>query len=192
MPDELKDLSFAESMMIARVRHNRCLVRVSSGRAKMIANAIAWESPTVLVYHTLPPTREEMDDVLAVIFTGSAPPTNEDFQRTPMLARRDKVSKALEWLKLNHRDYADLNISRDIGPRAATARITKQQSAANKRAMTQSRSAWTEALKRFLCLRLAGVTAILRSLTGDGAERCSLSMASSLCTTIQLFTMEPG
>jgi hypothetical protein len=28
-----------------------------------------------------------------------------------LLVRKDKVGKALEWLKLNHDDYADLNIS---------------------------------------------------------------------------------
>ena len=30
-----------------------------------------------------------------------------------MLVRKNKVVKALEWLKLNHIDYADLNISYD-------------------------------------------------------------------------------
>jgi len=32
-------------------------------------------------------------------------------RRIPLLVRRNKVAKALEWLKLNHRDYADLEIS---------------------------------------------------------------------------------
>ncbi|KAF8896911.1 hypothetical protein CPB84DRAFT_1848088 [Gymnopilus junonius] len=113
VPDELKDLSFAESMMIAHVCHNCCLVRVSTGHAKMIANTISWASPTVLVYQTLPPAHSEMSDVLAVIYTGSAPPTEEDFKCTPMLVRRDKVARALEWLKLNHSNYEDLNISKE-------------------------------------------------------------------------------
>jgi hypothetical protein len=60
VPDELKDLTFAEKMMIARVRHNRAVVRVSSGRAKMTANVIMFSNPTLSVYRMLPPSRDEM------------------------------------------------------------------------------------------------------------------------------------
>ncbi|KAJ6514965.1 hypothetical protein C8R47DRAFT_1313362 [Mycena vitilis] len=56
---------------------------------------------------------DEISEVLAFIFTGSAAPTQEDFDRTPMLVRRHKVANALEWLKLNHEDYADLEISQE-------------------------------------------------------------------------------
>ena len=111
VPDELKGLTFAEKMMIARVRHNRAVVRVSSGRAKMVANVIMFSNPTLAVYRMLPPSRDEMKEVLAFIFTGSAQPTEEDFKRTPFLVWREKVSKALDWLKLNHSDYKDLEIS---------------------------------------------------------------------------------
>lgn len=112
VPAELSNLTFAEQMMIARIRHNRCLVRVSSGRAKMIANCIMFANPTAELYTVLPPSREELSEVLAFVFLGSARPTEEDLQRTPMLVRRNHVAKALEWLKLNHVDYADLNISK--------------------------------------------------------------------------------
>jgi Helitron helicase-like domain at N-terminus/PIF1-like helicase len=111
IPPELSNLTFAEQMMIARIRHNRCLVRVSSGRAKMIANCIMFSNPTAELHSVLPPSREELSEVLAFVFLGSARPTEEDLQRTPMLVRRNHVAKALEWLKLNHVDYADLNIS---------------------------------------------------------------------------------
>jgi len=111
IPPELSNLTFVEQMMIARIRHNRCLVRVSSGRAKMIANCIMFSNPTAELYTVLPPSREELSEVLAFVFLGSARPTEEDLQRTPMLVRRNHVAKALEWLKLNHVDYADLNIS---------------------------------------------------------------------------------
>ena len=113
VPEELSNLTFSERMLVARVRHNRCVMRVSSGRAKMVANAIMFANPTVTVYHSLPPSQKEMDEVLAFVFTGSAQPTEEDFKRTPMLVRRNAVSLALEWLKLNHSDYADLHISRE-------------------------------------------------------------------------------
>ena len=52
-----------------------------------------------------------MNDVLAILFTGPCKPTLEDLKRTPFLVQRNHVAKALEWLKLNHCDYADIEIS---------------------------------------------------------------------------------
>ena len=85
VPKELKGLMFSERLMISRVRHNRAVVRVSSGRAKMVANVIMFSNPTLAVYRMLPPSRDDMKEVLAFIFTGSAQPTEEDFKRTPFL-----------------------------------------------------------------------------------------------------------
>ncbi|KAH6869345.1 hypothetical protein BKA70DRAFT_1102179, partial [Coprinopsis sp. MPI-PUGE-AT-0042] len=113
VPDELKDLTLAEKAMVCRVRRNRTLVRVSKGHFKMVANVIALPCPTAKVYARLPPRREEMSDVIAVVFTGVKPPTDEDLGRTPVLVRRRKVLQALEWLKLNHIDYGDLEIDHD-------------------------------------------------------------------------------
>ncbi|KAH7906545.1 hypothetical protein BJ138DRAFT_1016023, partial [Hygrophoropsis aurantiaca] len=59
----------------------------------------------------LPPPKEGLDDVLAFIYTRPCQPTQDDFKRTPMLVRRNKVARALEWLKLNHANYSDLQIS---------------------------------------------------------------------------------
>ncbi|KZT10427.1 uncharacterized protein LAESUDRAFT_644583, partial [Laetiporus sulphureus 93-53] len=52
-----------------------------------------------------------LDEVLAFIYIGSCKPIGKEFARTPFLVRRNKVTKALEWLKLNHEDYMNLNIS---------------------------------------------------------------------------------
>ncbi|KAJ7114871.1 hypothetical protein C8R44DRAFT_832893 [Mycena epipterygia] len=111
VPKVLQDLSYAEGIMIARVRHNRCVVRVNSGRVRMSANAIMFSQPILSIYNELPPSKDEMSEILAFVFTGSAAPTQEDFDRTPMLVRKKKVVDALEWLKLNHEGYADLEIS---------------------------------------------------------------------------------
>ena len=111
IPNELQDLTYAEQLLIARVRHNRCIVKVSSGMFKMRANAISFSNPMPKIYNVLPPPIEELDEVLAFIYTGPCKPTKADFQRTPFLVRRLKVSKALHWLKLNHVDYYDCEIS---------------------------------------------------------------------------------
>jgi len=83
---------------------------------KMIANAVTFEHPIQIIYSVLPPPIEEMNEVLAFIFTGPCQPTEDDFCRIPLLVCRNKVAKALKWLKLNHRDYADLEISYESYP----------------------------------------------------------------------------
>ena len=114
VPEELACLGFIEKLLVAKVRINSCFIRVaSSGLRKMASHVIAFESPVPKVYHKLPPPMEDLDEVLAVLFTGPCKPTEKEFQRTPLLVRRKQVARALEWLKLNHSDYADLEIAYD-------------------------------------------------------------------------------
>ncbi|KAF6754971.1 hypothetical protein DFP72DRAFT_812213 [Ephemerocybe angulata] len=113
VPTELSCLTYAEQCLVARARTNRCVVRVGTlgySHSKMTCNAISFALPTLKVYHTLPPPQAEMNEVLAFLFTGINPPTEDDLERTPMLVRRNAVGRALEWLKLNHSDYTDLQI----------------------------------------------------------------------------------
>jgi ATP-dependent exoDNAse (exonuclease V), alpha subunit - helicase superfamily I member len=111
VPEQLTGLTYAEQLLISRVRHNYCIVRVASGRRAMCANAISFANPIPKVYDILPIPMKELDEILAFIYTGPCMPTEKDFERTPLLVRRNKVKTALEWLKLNHCDYHDLEIS---------------------------------------------------------------------------------
>ncbi|KAF8222662.1 hypothetical protein L208DRAFT_1200091, partial [Tricholoma matsutake] len=77
----------------------------------MASHVIAFQSPVPKVYHRLPPPMEDLDEVLAILFTGPCKPTDKEFKRTPLLVRWKQVARALEWLKLNH--DADLEISYD-------------------------------------------------------------------------------
>ena len=114
VPGVLSRLTYVERLMVARIRVNSCFVRVaSSGLRKMASHVIAFKSPVPKIYHKLPPPIEELDEVLAILFTGPCEPTEKEFQRTPLLVRRNHVAQALEWLKLNHSDYADLEIAYD-------------------------------------------------------------------------------
>lgn len=67
-------------MLISRVRHNHCVVRVSSGMTKMTANAVTFENPMPKIYQALPPPLEELDQVLAFIYIGPCKPTLEDLK----------------------------------------------------------------------------------------------------------------
>lgn len=111
VPPELAGLTFVEKLLISRIRHNRCIVKVAAGRYKMRANAISFQNPIPKVYDVLPPPIKELDQVLACIFTGPCQPTKKDIERTPLLVRRIQVGNALRWLKLNHIDYYDTEIS---------------------------------------------------------------------------------
>ena len=113
VPPVLGNLTFVEKLLVARVRHTCAFVKVASGMRKMKANIVAFESPIQKIYNILPPPREDLDEMLAILFTGPCKPTAEDFARTPFLVRRNAVINALEWLKLNHIDYADIDISRE-------------------------------------------------------------------------------
>jgi len=111
VPDELKCLRFVEKILIARVRHTCSFVKVASGMRKMKANVVAFESPIAKIYDILPPPREDLDDVLAILFTGPSKPSDADLKRMPFLVRRNHVMRALQWLKANHCDYANIEIS---------------------------------------------------------------------------------
>jgi hypothetical protein len=110
VPDVLKDLTLAEQTLISQVRYNRCVVRVSSGHTKMVANVISFEHPSLKIYNQLPVSKSALDEVLAVIYTGIAALTEDDLKRTPVLVQRERVKDALEWLRLNHAGYADLAV----------------------------------------------------------------------------------
>ena len=112
VPEVLSCLTYVERLLVARIRVNSSFIRVaSSGLRKMASHVIAFESPVPKLYRCLPPPVEDLDEVLAILFTGPCKPTEKEFVRTPLLIRRKNVANALEWLKLNHSDYADLDIS---------------------------------------------------------------------------------
>lgn len=113
VPDVLKNLTFVEKILIARVRHTCAFVKVASGMRKMKANIVAFESPVQKIYNILPPPKEDIQEVLAILFTGPCKPTQKDLARTPFLVRRNAVIHALEWLRLNHADYSDIQISHE-------------------------------------------------------------------------------
>ena len=113
VPEVLSSLRYIEKMLVARIRHSFCSIRIASGMRKMKAHAIAYQQPIPKVYDILPPPKAEIEEVIAIMFTGPCKPTLTDFKRTPFLVRRNHVKKALEWLILNHADYENVIFSSD-------------------------------------------------------------------------------
>jgi hypothetical protein len=91
IPLVLQNLTFAEKMLISRIWHNKCLVHVSSGHAKITANVIMFSNRTVKVYHALPPSWHEISEILAFVFQGPVQLRKSDIKQTPMLVRRNVV-----------------------------------------------------------------------------------------------------
>ena len=48
-----------------------------------------------------------------LLYFGSTKPTPKDYKCTPFLVCHNKVTKALEWLKLNYSDYLDIEIFKE-------------------------------------------------------------------------------
>jgi len=54
-------------------------IKVSSGMSKMVQMQYLFSKPNPKIYNVLPPPIEEMDEVLAFIYTGPCKPTKADF-----------------------------------------------------------------------------------------------------------------
>ena len=72
VPTELLDLIFVERLLVAHVRSNCCIVHILKGGWKMRANAIMFPTPIPKVCNILPPPINELDEVIAFMFTGIA------------------------------------------------------------------------------------------------------------------------
>ncbi|KAH9829283.1 uncharacterized protein C8Q71DRAFT_718439, partial [Rhodofomes roseus] len=112
----LQSLTFVEKLVISKYRHNACVVEVNQGKGvpgqrKMRANAIIFPQPIGNVYTVLPPPREDLDEVLAILFIGPCVPSEPDYRRTPLLVRHRVIVEALNWLISNHSLYSDVEIS---------------------------------------------------------------------------------
>ncbi|KAI1783188.1 hypothetical protein LXA43DRAFT_838622, partial [Ganoderma leucocontextum] len=75
------------------------------------ANVLIFEQPLGKVYDALPPPRHELEETLAIVFSGPAKPTNDDFKHTPLFVRHSVVIRALQWLIRNNPLYQGVRLS---------------------------------------------------------------------------------
>ena len=113
VPDVLSSLRYFEKLLIARICHSYCSIRIASGMRKMKAHAISYQQPVPKIYNILPPPKADLEEVIAIRFTGPIKPTAKDFLHTPFLIRCNNVKLALQWLILNHSDYEDVVFSQE-------------------------------------------------------------------------------
>ncbi|EJD54884.1 hypothetical protein AURDEDRAFT_51977, partial [Auricularia subglabra TFB-10046 SS5] len=72
---------------------------------------ICYPNPYPKLYDILPPHRDELDEILAIIFIGASRPLDEDKKRIPFVISRNRVMAALDWLKVHNPLYSDIEIS---------------------------------------------------------------------------------
>ena len=110
-PPIFSQLSYVEQLLIGRNRHSFCVGQVALGQRYMTSNVIVFGQPVLEAYKVLPPPRAEICDILAVLFTGTARPTDNDLKRSPFLVRLPVVVECLQFLILNSSAYEDVEFS---------------------------------------------------------------------------------
>lgn len=60
VPEVLSDLRYIEKMLVARICHSCCSIRVASGMRKMKAHAIAYQQPMPKVLTSCHPQRKKL------------------------------------------------------------------------------------------------------------------------------------
>lgn len=113
VPEELQHLTLVEKLLVARYRHNVCVVNVRMGQRKLRSNAVVFSQPVAQLCKVLPPPVKDLESCLLILFTGAVVPDAVHFKRTPFIVRRTVVMRALHWLVQNHRDYGNVVLSAD-------------------------------------------------------------------------------
>ncbi|OBZ70986.1 hypothetical protein A0H81_09516, partial [Grifola frondosa] len=99
VPMQLQVANFLKQMLMAKVRHNFFVAKVSKGQHKLCTITIMFSQPVM--------------KCLAVLFVGPCRPTEQDMKRTPFIVRHNVVYEGLRWLQCNHPDYAEVEVSID-------------------------------------------------------------------------------
>lgn len=138
VPEELKDLTVVEEAMIARCRAKCWVVQLrEEDRELSMPDTQRGMKGHVIIYpqrpselaNVLPSSLEDYTTFMCVIFVGSKPPTDEWLQKKakPLVVRREKVRRALMWLKAHNPHYKDIRINHDMLDRLAPTQVLPVQ-----------------------------------------------------------------
>jgi len=124
IPEELRDLTMVEECMIARARAKSWIVKLQETDTETVSqpsqrglkgHTIIYPQEPGELATILPPPIGEALTFICIIFVGNSALTAE-WMRTkakPLLVRREKVYKALTWLKCNNPLYKDVEIGEE-------------------------------------------------------------------------------
>lgn len=121
VPSELQDLTMIEEAMIAKCRAKSWVVQLQTiNDSSCLPNSQRGLKGHTIVYpqqpqgliRILPPSVTDICTPVCVIFVGSQKPSNQwlKTKAKPLVVRREKVRKALEWLRCHNPLYSDVEI----------------------------------------------------------------------------------
>ena len=116
VPDELKDLTWIEELLVARAhvvgRVVRLQARNQASYFGIKGHIILLPQDTTLLLDLLPMTPASLPDVVRVVWTGKSSPDRNRL-RSQFTVRREIVYNALQWLCRHNEDYRQVTIDHD-------------------------------------------------------------------------------
>ena len=109
VPEELRDLTWIEELLIARVHVCGSIVRLGqrnnpSSFFGIKGYVVFLPQDTTRLIDLLPMSPASLSDMVKVVWTGKSTPDRSRL-RSRFTVRKDKVYNALKWLVDNHEDY---------------------------------------------------------------------------------------
>ncbi|KAL9939993.1 hypothetical protein V8E36_000698 [Tilletia maclaganii] len=117
-PSQLSDLTYVESLAVARARGTKCFIKLEKGphgQSAAMGNVCVLPQEPRRLAEILPPPLSELSDEIVVVFVSDASTEvkTETLMRSPLLLRRGKILEALQWLQVNNPLYRDVHIDND-------------------------------------------------------------------------------
>ncbi|KAJ7031866.1 hypothetical protein C8F04DRAFT_959675, partial [Mycena alexandri] len=101
---------------IIQLREDGSEASIPISQRGVVGHIIVYPQRPSAIAQSLPPSLEEIITPVCVIFVGSKPPTEEWLRKkaSPLIVRKEKVLKALEWLKIHNHLYSEIPIDRPL------------------------------------------------------------------------------
>lgn len=109
IPEELQDITVAESIAIAKVFRRSIVWQSGRGHSVLKNHVVSFDRPIIDLQPVLPRSYESLNELLQIVFIQSSE-KDDIVSRLPRVnvIRKQETKKALEWLIANNRLYADV------------------------------------------------------------------------------------
>jgi len=115
-PDELRDLTWLEELLIARAHLVARIVRLEERKTSsyfaLKGHTVLLPQDTTRLLDLLPMSPSSLPDVVRVVWTGKSAPEKARL-RSHFTVRKQKVYDALKWLCRHHEDYRQVTIDEE-------------------------------------------------------------------------------
>ncbi|KAJ7177004.1 hypothetical protein C8R46DRAFT_832639, partial [Mycena filopes] len=101
---------------IVQLREDGSETSIPIAQRGVIGHIIVYPQRPSSIAQSLPPSLEDIITPVCVIFVGSKPPTADWLRKkaTPLIVRKERVLKALQWLKIHNHLYSEVPIDAEV------------------------------------------------------------------------------